>query len=290
MVLQQLANSLALGGVYALMTLGYSLIFGVLRLLHFAYGDVMVISGYIALTLLAASSHSFGLTLVSVVVIVSLLGVFVERVIFRPTRNAPHIVSLISSIGMSLMIQNAMLLLWGPARRLFVVEIPVPTMLAGGMQLSGSRILSIVVSIAAMVALDTLLRRTRFGMAIRGTILDPDAAVLMGINREFIVASTFIAGSALSGVAMVLLGSMYGAIYPTEGTAIGTKTFAAAIIGGLGSIPGAVVGSLLLAFAETFSAAYVSVKYKDAIAMVLLVLVLLIRPAGILGKHMEENI
>jgi branched-chain amino acid transport system permease protein len=290
MIAQQLANSLALGGAYALMALGYSLIFGVLRLIHFSYGDIMVMGGYIALTLVSGLSHSFGLILTSVVVSTTLVGVLVERVSFRPLRNAPYMVSLIASLGMSLMIANAVLLLWGPARKLFAVDMPVATLTMGGIQLSGSRVLAILVCVGVMVALDFLLRRTRFGMAIRATILDRDAAILMGINREFVIVSTFIVGSALSGIAMLILGSMYGVIFPTEGAVIGTKVFAAAIIGGLGSIPGAVVGGLLMGFVETLSAAYISVVYKDAIAMALLVLVLIVRPDGILGKRGEENI
>lgn len=290
MIAQQLANSLALGGAYALMALGYSLIFGVLRLIHFAYGDIMVMGGFIALTVVSGSSHSFGLILTAVVVCTTLVGVFVERASFRPLRSAPYMTSLIASLGMSLMIANAVQLIWGPARRLFAVDMPVAALSVGGIQLSGSRVLAILVCTVVMVALNFVLLRTRFGMAIRATILDRDAAILMGINREFIIVSTFIVGSALSGIAMLILGSMYGVIYPTEGAVIGTKVFAAAIIGGLGSIPGAVIGGLLMGLVETLGAAYISVVYKDAIAMALLVLVLVIKPDGILGKRAEENI
>ncbi len=290
MIAQQLANSLALGGVYALMALGYSLIFGVLRLIHFSYGDVMVMGGYIALTLLAGFSHSFGLMLAAMVVFTTLLGIFVERVNFRPLRNLPYMTSLVASLGMSLVIENAVLLIWGPARKLFAVAAPISTLSVGGIQLSGSRVLSVFVCVVAMVVLDILLRRTRLGMAIRATILDHDAATLMGINREFIIVSTFAVGSALSGVAMLLLGSMYGVVYPLEGYVIGTMVFAAALIGGLGSIAGAVIGGLIIGFTQTLSAAYISVTYSNAITMALLVLVLIIKPDGILGKREEENI
>ncbi|MHB0885604.1 MAG: branched-chain amino acid ABC transporter permease [Bacillota bacterium] len=290
MLAQQLANGLALGGVYALITLGFTLIFGVLRLLHVAYGDVMVLGGYLAVTAVAFFSHSFFVTMVVAVIIASALGALVERVNFRTTRNAPHIVSLISSIGMSLLIENAILLLWGPNRKMFTIDIPVPALNLSGIQLSGSRVLVILISVVVMVAMDALLRRTQLGTAIRATTIDPDTAVLMGINREFIIISSFVAGSALSGGAMVLLGSMYGVIYPTEGFMLGMKAFAAAIIGGLGSVPGAVIGGLLLGFLETLTAAYISVGYKDAIAMIVLVLVLLIRPWGLMGKPVEENI
>jgi len=290
MIVQQLANSLALGGVYALMALGYSLIFGVLRLIHFSYGDVMVMGGYIALTLLAGFSHSFGLMLAAMIVFTTLLGLFVERVNFRPLRNMPYMTSLVASLGMSLVIENAILLLWGPARRPFEVELPIPALRIGGIQLSGSRVLAVLVCLLVMVILDFLLRRTRLGMAIRATILDHDAATLMGINREFIVVSTFAVGSALSGVAMLLLGSMYGVVYPLEGYVIGTMVFAAAMIGGMGSMPGAVIGGLIIGFTLTMSSAYISVTYSNAITMALLVLVLIIKPDGILGKRQEENI
>lgn len=290
MFMQQVANSLALGGVYSLMTLGYSLIFGVLQLLHFSYGAVMVLGGYIALTVLAGTTHVFATVLAATIILTVLVGSVVERLSFRPMRKAPIIVTLITGIGMSLMIENAIMLIWGPARKVFTVDIPVPTLSVSGIQLSGSRFLSIIVCVVAMVGIDLLLKRTRLGIAIRATIQDPDAAVLMGVNREFIIVSTFAAGTALSGVAIVLLGSMYGVIYPTEGSVIGTKAFAAAIIGGLGSIPGAVIGAMLLGFVETLGAAYISVGYKDAIAMILLVVILLIRPAGLLGKSTEENI
>lgn len=290
MLAQQLANGLALGAVYALIALGFTLVFGVLKLLHVAYGDVMVLGGYLAIAAVGAVTRSFFLTALAAVLITSILGVLVERANFRTTRKAPHIVSLISSIGMSLVIENAILVLWGPGRRLFTVNVSIPPVSLGGMQLSGTRVVVIVLSFVVMVALDMMLRRTRLGTAIRATTIDPETAVLMGINREFIIISSFILASALSGGAMVLLGAMYGVIYPTQGFLLVMKAFAAAIIGGLGSIPGAVAGGLLLGFLETLTAAYVSLGYKDAIAMIVLVLVLLIRPWGLLGKPVEENI
>lgn len=290
MLAQQLANGLALGAVYALIALGFTLVFGVLKLLHVAYGDVMVLGGYFAIAAVGALTRSFFVTVLAAVVITSILGVLVERANFRTTRKAPHIVSLISSIGMSLVIENAILVLWGPGRKLFTVNISIPAVNLAGIQLSGTRVVVIVLSFVVMVALDLMLRRTRLGTAIRATTIDPETAVLMGINREFIIISSFILASALSGGAMVLLGAMYGVIFPTQGFLLIMKAFAAAIIGGLGSIPGAVAGGLLLGFLETLTAAYVSLGYKDAIAMVVLVLVLLIRPWGLLGKPVEENI
>jgi len=287
---QQLANGLALGAVYALIALGFTLVFGVLKLLHVAYGDVMVLGGYFAIAAVGALTRSFFVTVLAAVVITSILGVLVERANFRTTRKAPHIVSLISSIGMSLVIENAILVLWGPGRKLFTVNVSIPAVNLAGIQLSGTRVVVIVLSFVVMVALDLMLRRTRLGTAIRATTIDPETAVLMGINREFIIISSFILASALSGGAMVLLGAMYGVIFPTQGFLLIMKAFAAAIIGGLGSIPGAVAGGLLLGFLETLTAAYVSLGYKDAIAMVVLVLVLLIRPWGLLGKPVEENI
>jgi len=287
---QQLANGLALGAVYALITLGFTLVFGVLKLLHVAYGDVMVLGGYLAIAAVGAFTRSFFVTVLAAVVITSVLGVLVERANFRTTRNAPHIVSLISSIGMSLVIENAILVLWGPGRKVFAVDVPVPPVSIAGVQLSGTRVVVIVLSFLIMVALDLMLRRTRLGTAIRAATIDPETAVLMGINREFIIVSSFILASAISGGAMVLLGAMYSVIYPTQGFLLVMKAFAAAVIGGLGSIPGAVAGGLLLGFLETLTAAYISLGYKDAIAMVILVLVLLVRPWGLLGKPVEENI
>jgi branched-chain amino acid transport system permease protein len=289
MIAQQLANSLALGGAYALMALGFGLIFGVLDLIHWSYGDVMIAGAYVALTFLSGSTHSFFLLLTGVVVATTLVGVVVERLNFHALREKPHMVILIASLGVAMVIQNAILILWGPARRRFLVDVPLPPLKVLGITLSGSRVLSIVLSVVVMVGLDFLLRRTRLGMAIRATILDRDAAILMGINRRFIMVSTFALGSALSGVAMLLLGAMYGVVFPLEGNFIGLMVFAAVIIGGLGSIPGAMVGGIIIGFSQTLSAAFISVTYKDAITMSLLALALILKPSGIFGKPQEEN-
>jgi branched-chain amino acid transport system permease protein len=289
MIAQQLANSLALGGAYALMSLGFGLIFGVLDLIHWSYGDVMIAGAYLTLTFLGGSTHSFVLLLAGVVVATTLVGVVVERLNFHALRDKPHMVILIASLGVALVIQNAILILWGPARMRFVVEVPLPTLRILGIALSGSRVLSIVLSVVAMAGLQYLLRRTRLGMGIRATILDRDASILMGVNRRFIMVSTFALGSALSGVAMLLLGAMYGVIFPLQGNYIGLMVFAAVIIGGLGSIPGAMVGGIIIGFAQTLSAAFISVTYKDAITMSLLALALILKPSGIFGKPQEEN-
>jgi len=290
MIAQQLANSLALGGAYALMALGFGLIFGVLDLIHWSYGDVMIAGAYVTLTLMGSGTHSFLLLLGGMVVATTLVGMVVERLNFHALRDKPHMVILIASLGVAMVIQNAILIIWGPARRRFLVDMPLPPLKVLGISLSASRVLSIVLSVVVMVGLDALLRRTRLGMSIRATILDRDAAILMGINRRFIMVSTFALGSALSGVAMLLLASMYGVIFPLEGNFIGLMVFAAVIIGGLGSIPGAVLGGVIIGFSQTLSAAYVSLTYKDAITMTLLALALVVKPSGILGKPQEENI
>ncbi len=290
MLAQQLANSITLGGAYALMSLGFGLIFGVLDLIHWSYGDVMVVGAYIALALLASSSHSFVVLLVVVVVATTVAGLVVERVNFHSLRNKAHMPVLIASLGVAIMLQNIVLAIWGPARMVFRVEVPVPAVTLLSIRLSGARVLSLLLSVLVMLGLDFLLRRTRFGMAIRATILDRDAATLMGINRRFILVSTFALGSALSGVAMLLIGSMYGVVYPLQGNLIGLLVFAAVMIGGLGSIPGAVLGGFIIGFSQTLGAAYISVKYNQVITMSLLVLMLILRPSGFLGKPKEENI
>ena len=290
MLAQQLANSIALGGAYALMSLGFGLIFGVLDLIHWSYGDVMVVGAYIALTLLASATHSFVVVLVVVVAATTAVGLLVELVNFHSLRNKAHMPILIASLGVAVILQNTVLAIWGPARMVFKVEVPIPAVALLGIRLSGARVLSLFLSVVAMVGLDFLLRRTRFGMAIRATILDRDAATLMGINRRFILVSTFGLGSALSGVAMLLLGAMYGVVYPLQGNLIGLLVFAAVMIGGLGSIPGAVLGGFIIGFSQTLGAAYVSLKYSQAITMSLLVLMLILRPTGFLGKQKEENI
>ncbi len=290
MLAQQLANSITLGGAYALMSLGFGLIFGVLDLIHWSYGDVMVVGAYIALALLASSSHSFILLLVAVVVATTLAGLVVERINFHSLRNKAHMPILIASLGVAIVLQNIVLAIWGPARMVFRVEVPVPAVTLLSVRLSGARALSLVLSVVVMLGLDFLLRRTRFGMAIRATILDRDAATLMGINRRFILVSTFALGSALSGVAMLLIGAMYGVVYPLQGNLIGLLVFAAVMIGGLGSIPGAVLGGFIIGFSQTLGAAYVSVKYNQVITMSLLVLMLILRPTGFLGRPKEENI
>ncbi|HEX7057371.1 MAG TPA: branched-chain amino acid ABC transporter permease [Bacilli bacterium] len=287
---EQLINGLALGGVYSLIALGFTLIFGVLRLFHISHGDVFMFTGYIVITIVAFARLPLAAALLIGVVLAALLGIVVERVAFKPYRKSDEIIPLISGIGVSLTLENLAMLIWGPEQKSFKLGGDLGSVDFGSVHIAGIRLIILAACLLIMILFNYWLFRTRTGRAIRATAADPETASMMGIKPELVIMITFAVGSSLAGAATVLVGALYGAIYPTLGFTMGMKAFAASILGGLGSMTGAIVGGMTLGILEVFTAGYINIAYQDSIAMAILILVLLLRPNGILGKSVEEKL
>lgn len=291
MLLEQLINGLTLGGVYALIALGFTLIFGVLKLMHIAHGDVFMFTGYLIVTVLGLSADvPFPVLLAIGIIGAAGLGWLTERIAFKPYRRSHEYVPLISGIGISLVLQNVATLIWGPEQRTFAIDWKPQDLVLGSLHVSGQRIAILFITLALMLLFNYWILRTRTGRAVRATAADPQTARLMGIPAERMIIITFMIGSGFAGAASVLVGALYGAIYPTLGFTVGLKAFAATLMGGLGSLSGAVLGGIVLGMLEVLTAAYFNVAYQDMAAMSILILVLLIRPSGLLGKRVEEKL
>jgi branched-chain amino acid transport system permease protein len=282
---QQLLNGLTTGSAYALIALGYTMIYGILGLINFAQGEIYMFGAFVTVLLLATGQVNFFLAFAGGMAAAAVLGVALERVAFRPLRGSHPLVPLISAIGASIFLQSLALLLFGPNDRPFPIQFDFSSVQLAGVQVSTIQVAILGSALVLMALLVLFVRYTRYGKAIVACALDRDTARLMGINVDRMVALTFLIGSALSGAAGVMMAIYYNATYPRMGLLPGLKAFSAAILGGVGNIPGAILGGLLLGVAESLGAAYISSGYKDAIAFAILILVLLIRPQGILrGK------
>jgi branched-chain amino acid transport system permease protein len=299
---QQVVNGLTLGALYALIALGYSMVYGILQLLNFAHGDVYMVGAFVGfgvLTALAPDNKpvlpSWAVILVMLLVamlVCGTLGVVIEWFAYRPLRNAPRIAPLISALGVSFFIQNAMLLTLSASDRVVKTELLLSPRLGidlGSARLSAVRAVIIVTAILLMVALNYLVRRTRLGRAMRAVAIDREAAAMMGVDVDRVIVITFFLGSALAGAAGVLFGLTFTRITYLMGFTAGLKGFTAAVLGGIGNIPGAMLGGLLLGLAENLAIG-VSSTYKDLIAFVVLVLVLLVRPTGLLGARVQQKV
>jgi len=293
---QQVVNGLTLGGVYALIALGYSLVYGVLKLLNFAHGDVYMVGAFIGFGVLTAfggpASLAAPVPLVLLAMFVAaalgsgVLGVVIERFAYRPLRDATRIAPLITALGVSFFLQNAVLLLLGADVRTYDTSafIPVTTAVdVGPLSISLVRILVIVAAAALMVALARLVGRTKLGRAMRAVAFDREAAQMMGVDIDRTIVATFFIGSALAGVAGVLVGLVFLQVSHLMGFIAGLKGFTAAVIGGIGSVPGAMLGGLLIGMAESFTAAYISSTFQNLIVFGILITVMLVRPVGLLG-------
>jgi branched-chain amino acid transport system permease protein len=300
---QQIVNGLTLGAVYALIALGYSMVYGILQLLNFAHGDVYMVGAFIGYGVMIAFLPETGPSIAPALIILlmvlaamlgcGVLGVAIEQFAYRPLRNSPRIAPLISALGVSFFIQNAVQLTLSAQYRNYTTEqLIAPSLVLdlGLARLSVTRALVIVVAVLLMVALQYLVRRTSLGRAMRAVAIDREAAAMMGVDVDRVIVATFFIGSALAGAAGVLTGVVFTRIWHFMGFTAGLKGFTAAVVGGIGNIPGAMLGGFLLGLVESFAVGFISPTYKDVIAFVVLVIVLLIRPRGLLGVRIAQKV
>ena len=296
--LEQLVNGLAVGSIYALIALGYTMVYGVLKLINFAHGDLFTYGAYLGMTLLASLllqdrlGLGLGLLVLAVMVmgLVAVIGVILERAAYRPVRDSPRLSAVVSALGASIFLQNALMLIYGARYQVYPDILPQTALSVFGLQIPLVRLAVVVASVAMMGLLFVFVQKTRLGTAIRATAIDPSAAQLMGIDVNRVIRLVFVIGPALGGAAGLLVGLTYGQIGFTMGWTYGMKAFTAAILGGIGNIPGAMLGGLILGVVEAMGAAYLSVAWKDAIAFLVLILILIVRPSGLLGERVADKV
>jgi branched-chain amino acid transport system permease protein len=296
--LQQLVNGITWGSVYALIALGYTMVYGILRLINFAHGDVFMLGAFFAfysankLNVSAAPSPWKAiLVLVVAMVGAGIVGFLIERFAYRPVRNSSRLTALITAIGVSLLLENGGLLVFGTEPKRLPPIVRVQNIdLGGGVTVTNVQLLIIATALVLMAILRWIVISTRTGKAMRAVSFNRDAATLMGIPTDRIISFTFVLGATLAAAAGVLVGLLNPKIDPLMGIMPGLKAFVAAVVGGIGNIPGAVLGGLIMGLAEVLVVGYVSSTYRDAIAFVLLIAILLFRPAGLLGKHQAEKV
>ena len=296
--IQQIINGLTMGGIYALIALGYTMVYGVMRLINFAHGDLCILGAFVGLSILTGSmgdGHP-GAALLLLAFIVSIIaiavaGVLLERIAYRPLRKADRLAAVVSALGASLMIENGIMLIWGPQVHVFPSNLlPSTTWHLIGTTISFVQLVIIFSSLALMTALYLFVNHTRFGTAIRAAAIDQDAARLMGINVNRVITSVFIIGPGLGAIGGLFIGIYYREAYFTMGWTYGLYAFIAAILGGIGNIPGAMLGGILLGLFNALAAGYVSSSWQDAITFGLLILILLVRPTGLLGERVAEKV
>jgi branched-chain amino acid transport system permease protein len=295
---QQLTNGLAVGSIYALIALGYTMVYGVLRLINFAHGDLFTYGAYLGLTVLTSLvlQDKIGLAggiLVLVVLVmglVAVIGVALERAAYRPLRESPRLSAVVSALGASIFLQNALMLVYGARYQVYPDILPQSSVSLLGLDVPVMRIVVVLASVAMMAVLYLFVQKTKTGTAIRAAAIDQGAARLMGIDVDRVVRLVFVIGPALGGAAGLLVGLYYGQINFTMGWIYGMKAFTAAILGGIGNIPGAMVGGLLLGVVEALGAAYLSFAWKDAFAFFVLIVILIVRPSGLLGERVAEKV
>ena len=286
---QQAINAIQLGSIYALIALGYSMVYGVLVMINFAHGDVFMVSTFFCFLLLLVLPVPFVAALIIVMLATALLGVAIERLAYRPLRNAPRVSAIITALGCGLIIQNTTLSLSPYSQRMPELFVPVTWSFAG-VTVSSLQLLIIGVSVGLMVALDFFIRRTRYGMAMRAIAQDRMTVPLMGIPVNTIIAMTFAIGAALGGAAGVLYASAYPVISATMGVLVGWKAFVAAVIGGIGSVRGAVLGAYVLGTVEVFTVTVLPSTYRDLVVYSLLLVILVFKPYGLLGRPAVQKV
>ena len=289
--LDNLINGLSLGSIYAIIALGYTMVYGIAKMLNFAHGDIIMVGAYIAFCGLQYWNLPPVVAMLMALVVCTLLGITIEGLAYRPLRQATSLAVLITAIGMSYLLQNLALMIWGANPKSFPgTFINSFTLHLGRLTISSATLITILANVVIMIALTLFTSRTKIGKAMRCVSEDRGAAQLMGINVNRTISITFAIGSALAAVAGVLLCSSYPILQPTTGSMPGIKAFTAAVFGGIGSIPGAMLGGILLGVIEIFGKAYISTALGDAIVFAVLIIVLLVKPTGLLGKPVREKV
>ena len=290
--LSYLINGISLGSVYAIIALGYTMVYGIAKMLNFAHGDVIMVGAYISFCSTSYLGLSPLLSVVLAVIVCTVLGIVIEGLAYKPLRQAPALAVLITAIGVSYFLQNAALLIWGSSSKTFssVVGDWSVKLFDGQLNITGVTIVTVLACVVIMAGLTLFTNKTRVGTAMRAVSEDKGAAQLMGISVNRTISIPFAIGSGLAAIAGVLLCSAYPMLMPTTGSMPGIKAFTAAVFGGIGSIPGAMVGGILLGIIEIFAKAYISTQLSDAIVFAVLIIVLLVKPDGLLGKHVSEKV
>ena len=285
-----LISGLNLGSIYALIALGYTMVYGIAKMLNFAHGDIIMVGAYSVIVSAVTLKLPPVVAILIAVVVCAALGVTIEFLAYRPLRQSPPLAVLITAIGVSYLLQNLALLIFGPEQKSTPALFDLPSLTLGGVTVDGITLLTLGVTAAIMVGLTLFINLTRMGKAMRAVSEDRDAAELMGISVNKTITITFAIGSALAAVASVFFGATYTYIKPTTGSMPGIKAFTAAVFGGIGSIPGALLGGILLGLIEQLSKVYISTLWSDAVVFGVLVLVLVFKPAGLLGKRVREKV
>lgn len=289
--LQQMINGLSLGSIYALIALGYTMVYGIIKLINFAHGDIYMLGAFAAFYATTFFHLNFFVALIIAMLLCGVLGVVIERIAYKPLRHATRITALITAMGVSYVLEYTMQYFAGSDVKTFPTDLLENTAFSlGGVRITMMQIYIFVITIILMVLLTYIVNKTKMGRAMRAVSVDEDAAKLMGINVDTTISFTFFLGSCLAGVAGVLVGVYYNSINPLMGMTPGLKAFIAAVFGGIGNIPGAMIGGLFIGIAETLVTAYGSSLYKDAIVYVILILVLILKPDGLLGKNVKEKV
>ena len=289
--LQFLISGISLGSIYALIALGYTMVYGIAKMLNFAHGDVIMIGAYVAYVSISTLNLSPFFAVLIAVVTCTLLGILIERVAYKPLRNSSPLTVLITAIGVSYLLQNIALLIFGSKAVNFTSVVSLPAFeIVPGLTVTGETAVTIAVSVVIMAALMIFINHTKAGQAMLAVSEDRGAAQLMGVNVNGTISLTFAIGSALAAIAAVLLCSSYPVLSPYTGAMPGIKAFVAAVFGGIGSIPGAMISGILLGVIENLSKAYISSQMSDAIVFLILIIVLLVKPTGILGKKINEKV
>ena len=290
LLMQQMVNGIALGSIYAMIALGYTMVYGTIRLINFAHGDVYMLGAFLGYYLVTILGVNWMLALLITMGVIAVVGVLIERIAYKPLRHSTRIAALITAIGVSYLIQNLMIYFVGPEMRAFPAPIEVKMFKVFGLIVNSKQLLVLAVTITVMIALQIIVQHTRMGKAMRAVAVDQDAAQLMGINVDRVISFTFALGSALAGLAGILVGIYYNSVQATMGTAPGLKAFIAAVVGGIGSIPGAMIGGYLIGILETLVTYMGGAMYKDAVVYGLLIIILFVLPSGLLGKSVREKV
>ena len=287
---QQLVNGVQIGSVYALVAIGYTMVYGIAKMINFAHGDIIMVGSYVALLFFQSSGLPVWGVIAATAAVSAVLGVTIERLAYKPLRGGSRMSALITTIGVSLMLQNGFLLIFGSSPKPFPNHFTGEGFTLGGVTVSRLTAITLVVTVVLMVLLTLFVNRTRVGKAMRAVSEDQGAAQLMGINIDTSISITFAIGSALAAVAAVLYSSTYPLINPYMGSMLGLRAFIAAVIGGIGVIPGAMIGGFIIGIADALIKRYISSAMADAIVFALLIIVLLVKPSGLLGRNEREKV